>query len=160
MFFILIRILNSTEQHLGNKQSYQSSSNLFSMNTKLQVLFLSLSILWYLMADIEAQQSNARPKGGEVFSGIADAEILGKVANSNDALILIPNLVNLTAAQMENRLEPSGRRESRKFKLFDIWNKPKTSPLFLINGTVCRFVNSNPICTNLSTTGLFRKFSK
>lgn len=130
------------------------------MNAKLQVLFLSLSILWCLMADIEAQQSNVRPNGEEMSSGFADADTLGKAANNNDALILIPNLVNLTAAQLDNRLEPSGRRESRKFKLFDIWNKPKTSPLYLINGTVCRFVNSNPICTNLSTTGLFGKFSK
>lgn len=53
-------------------------------------------------------------------------------------------------------------RESRRFapvrsNLGSLWNKPKVSPLYLINGTVCRFVNSNPICTTLSTQGLLRK---
>jgi hypothetical protein len=49
-------------------------------------------------------------------------------------------------------------RDARKLGLFsNVLNKPKVSPLYLINGTVCRFVNSQPICTTLSTTGLFRK---
>jgi hypothetical protein len=38
-----------------------------------------------------------------------------------------------------------------------VLNQPKVSPLYLINGTVSGFVNSQPICTTLSTTGLFRK---
>lgn len=50
-------------------------------------------------------------------------------------------------------------REGRKMNfLRGVWNKPKSSPLYLVNGTVCRFVNSAPICTTLSTTGLLRKF--
>lgn len=49
-------------------------------------------------------------------------------------------------------------RDGRKMNLFsNVLNKPKVSPLYLVNGTVCRFVNSQPICTTLSTTGLFRK---
>lgn len=32
--------------------------------------------------------------------------------------------------------------------------KSRISPLYLINGTVCRFVNFQPVCTTLSTTGL------
>lgn len=49
-------------------------------------------------------------------------------------------------------------RQSRKINLLKgIWNKPKVSPLYLVNGTVCRFVNSVPICTTLATTGLLRK---
>ena len=49
-------------------------------------------------------------------------------------------------------------RAARKLGLFsNVLSKPKVSPLYLVNGTVCRFVNSQPICTTLSTTGLFRK---
>jgi hypothetical protein len=49
-------------------------------------------------------------------------------------------------------------REPRELGLFlNVLNKPKASPLNLINGTVCGFVNSQPTCTTLSTTGLFRK---
>lgn len=52
-------------------------------------------------------------------------------------------------------------REARKLGLFsNVLTKPKVSPLYLVNGTVCRFVNSQPICTTLSTTGLFRKYSE
>jgi len=51
---------------------------------------------------------------------------------------------------------PRSRREARKIKFFpNFMRKPKISPLYLLNGTVCRFVNSQPICTTLSTTGLF-----
>jgi hypothetical protein len=43
-------------------------------------------------------------------------------------------------------------REPRELGLFsNVLNQPKASPLYLINGTVCRFVNSQPICTTLST---------
>lgn len=49
-------------------------------------------------------------------------------------------------------------RESRRINfLRGLWNKPKVSPLYLVNGTVCRFVNTTPICTTLTTTGLLRK---
>ena len=49
-----------------------------------------------------------------------------------------------------------GGRQSRKMKFFpNLMRKPKVSPLYLVNGTVCRFVNAQPICTTLSTTGLF-----
>lgn len=52
-----------------------------------------------------------------------------------------------------------GRRESRKMKFFpNFMKKPRVSPLYLVNGTVCRFVNSQPICTTLSTTGLFGEY--
>lgn len=117
-----------------------------------------MSILCCLISNIEAQRNDMRPKEEEISSSVAERDILSKSLNNHDALILIPSIVNLTGVQMDARQEANGRRESRKFKLFDIWNKPKTSPLYLINGTVCRFVNSNPICTNLSTTGLFRKY--
>lgn len=59
-----------------------------------------------------------------------------------------------------NEHQTSARyREARKVNLFSggFWNKPRVSPLYLINGTVCRFVNSVPICTTLSTQGLLRK---
>lgn len=53
----------------------------------------------------------------------------------------------------------SSRRAARKINfLRAMWNKPKFSPLYLVNGTVCRFINSSPICTTLSTTGLLRKY--
>lgn len=52
-------------------------------------------------------------------------------------------------------------RKSRKINFFkNVLNKPKVSPLYLVNGTVCRFVNSQPICTTLSTTGLLRKYKR
>lgn len=35
----------------------------------------------------------------------------------------------------------------------------KRQPLYLVNGTVCRFVNAIPICTTLSTSGVLRKLS-
>lgn len=51
-----------------------------------------------------------------------------------------------------------GHRSSRKIRsLSSLWNRPRTSPLYLVNGTVCRFVNGAPICTTLSTSGLLRK---
>lgn len=128
------------------------------MDTKLKVLTLSLSIVCCLISNIEAHRNDMRPKEEEISGSVIEGDILSKIANNHDALILIPSIVNLTGVQVETRQEQVGRRESRKLKLFDIWNKPKTSPLFLINGTVCRFVNSSPICTNLSTTGLFRKY--
>jgi len=53
---------------------------------------------------------------------------------------------------------PGALRESRRFNILRrIWNQPKSSPLYLINGTVCRFINFAPVCTTLSTTGLLRK---
>lgn len=61
-------------------------------------------------------------------------------------------------AEKQIRANPSMHREARKINLLgSIWNKPKFSPLYLVNGTVCRFINSSPICTTLSTTGLLRK---
>lgn len=62
--------------------------------------------------------------------------------------------------QQQSRSFPNIRRESRRMgplRSLNLFNKPKVSPLYLINGTVCRFVNSNPICTTLSTQGLLRK---
>lgn len=53
------------------------------------------------------------------------------------------------------------QREARRLNFWrNLWNKPKVSPLFLVNGTVCRFINSTPICTTLQTTGLLRKFNQ
>lgn len=60
----------------------------------------------------------------------------------------------------ETATTPSPPRSSRRArKLFKnmLQMKPKISPLYLVNGTVCRFVNTQPICTTLSTSGLFRK---
>lgn len=52
----------------------------------------------------------------------------------------------------------SGNRDARRMNLLSgLWNRPKASPLYLVNGTVCRFINSSPICTTLATTGLLRK---
>lgn len=49
-------------------------------------------------------------------------------------------------------------RNARGFTLLrGLWNRSRSSPLYLVNGTVCRFVNSTPICTTLSTSGLIRK---
>lgn len=49
-------------------------------------------------------------------------------------------------------------RESRRFNIFNqLWTRPRASPLYLVNGTVCRFLNNVPICTTLQTTGLMRK---
>jgi hypothetical protein len=48
--------------------------------------------------------------------------------------------------------------ESRRINpLRLLMSKPRISPLYLINGTVCRFVNFQPVCTTLSTTGLSGK---
>lgn len=55
---------------------------------------------------------------------------------------------------------PSRDRRQRAMRMNILkgrWSKPKASPLYLVNGTVCRFVNSSPICTTLATTGLLRK---
>lgn len=63
-----------------------------------------------------------------------------------------------TSLDDEQASTGSRAREARKMSLFNgLWNKPKISPLYLINGTVCRFVNAAPICTTLSTQGLLRK---
>lgn len=52
----------------------------------------------------------------------------------------------------------NGARGARKMNLLGgMWNKPRVSPLYLINGTVCRYVNGAPVCTTLSTSGLLRK---
>lgn len=63
----------------------------------------------------------------------------------------------------EIKLSSSGRQDLQRtgelrrinpFKLLTINSKPRVSPLYLINGTVCRFINFQPVCTTLSTTGL------
>lgn len=50
-------------------------------------------------------------------------------------------------------------RESRKLFMLtkSFLSKPKVSKLYLVNGTLCRFVNLTPVCTTLSTTPLLRK---
>lgn len=64
---------------------------------------------------------------------------------------------DLGAEERQSRGEHLGHRSARKMNLFkNVLSKPKVSPLYLINGTVCRFVNQQPICTTLSTTGLLR----
>lgn len=66
---------------------------------------------------------------------------------------------NEPSALNEIPLSSRSNAETRKIlnplRLF--MNKPKISPLYLINGTVCRFVNGHPVCTTLSTTGLASK---
>lgn len=62
--------------------------------------------------------------------------------------------------QVNSTIIHNNNRASRKVNILNgFWNKPKISPLYLINGTVCRFVNSAPICTTLSTQGLLREYS-
>lgn len=58
------------------------------------------------------------------------------------------------AKSASSRSDAESRRVS-PFRL--LLGKPRVSPLYLINGTVCRFVNFQPICTTLSTTGLTGK---
>ena len=57
-----------------------------------------------------------------------------------------------------HKVAQSGRAdvEARIFKpiIRKILNKQRVSPLYLINGTVCRFVNFRPVCTTIATTGL------
>lgn len=48
-------------------------------------------------------------------------------------------------------------REARRIFPFNLLNKPKVSKLYLVNGTLCRFVGFAPVCTTLSTTPLLRK---
>lgn len=47
-------------------------------------------------------------------------------------------------------------RAPRKINLFrNILNTKKRSPpLYLVNGTVCRFLSTGPVCTTISTNGL------
>lgn len=53
------------------------------------------------------------------------------------------------------KLSLDNGRTPKKINLFrNLLNKQRFSPLYLINGTVCRFVNSGPICTTISTNGL------
>lgn len=70
-----------------------------------------------------------------------------------------------TTLKQEDEMSPRSSREldfehrhARRFNLLrGLWNRPRSSPLYLVNGTVCRFVNATPICTTLSTSGLIRK---
>lgn len=58
------------------------------------------------------------------------------------------------------KVAASGNKEARAVSLLRaVIKRPKVSPLYLINGTVCRFVNAQPICTTLSTTGIARKYT-
>lgn len=72
--------------------------------------------------------------------------------------VLLPDGINIrtkraTTAQTKQALEAA--RTSRKISLFrNLFNKPKHSPLYLVNGTVCRFVSTGPVCTTISTNGL------
>lgn len=78
-----------------------------------------------------------------------DIDNTGEISSKSEGELRINPTNNQTA--------PTYRR-ARKMGLFkNVLNKPKVSPLYLVNGTVCRFVNTQPICTTLSTTGLFRK---
>lgn len=67
-------------------------------------------------------------------------------------------LAGLEPISATENTSPVVGRESRKMNLFrKPWFKPKASPLFLVNGTVCRYVNQVPVCTFLTTSGLMRK---
>lgn len=70
---------------------------------------------------------------------------------------LITQKYDLKEDKITNKLPSSMRveAESRRVNpLRLLMNRPRVSPLYLINGTVCRFVNFQPICTTLSTTGI------
>lgn len=133
-----------------------------------------------LQIQLEAAESNFT-QGSEVFvlvptgTNLSDLQVNGGV---NFNLFKLDTDLFFNNKKLETTVEDSnpneqedvpdvkkamvselhGGRESRKLPLIrKMWNKPKISPLYLINGTVCRFVNTTPICTTLSTTGLLRK---
>lgn len=64
----------------------------------------------------------------------------------------------VVASSRISRQLSAEHRNARRFNLLrGLLSRPRSSPLYLINGTVCRFINSIPLCTTLSTTGLPRK---
>lgn len=61
-------------------------------------------------------------------------------------------------SRTSREVSSSEQRIARRFSLLrGLWNRSRSGPLYLVNGTVCRFVNATPICTTLSTSGLIRK---
>lgn len=92
----------------------------------------------------EQQQVNGGPSGGEL-----DGFVWPQNSDEHEQT---PSHQPSTETSSPRRLG----REARKMKFFpNFMRKPKVSPLYLVNGTVCRFVNTQPVCTTLSTTGLF-----
>lgn len=59
----------------------------------------------------------------------------------------------------KSQVPQANRSRSARLNMFRLGfgTKTRVSPLYLINGTVCRFVNFQPVCTTLSTTGLVSK---
>lgn len=111
------------------------------------------------------------PESNQQQQGASVVELLNLNSNSN-RLLEIENyqsqstsgqtqkvITNRISGNSEAQSQSSGGREARKMNLFQgMWRKPKVSPLYLINGTVCRFVDAVPICTTLSTNGLICKY--
>lgn len=104
------------------------------------LLVVSLSLIG------AATSKAARPQRAE------EAQLKDPVGAAEDL-----RKINRTSAKLaaSNRLDAETRRVVNPFRL--LMAKPRVSPLYLINGTVCRFVNFQPICTTLSTTGLTGK---
>lgn len=85
--------------------------------------------------------------------------VIETTAGSLDNNIELKNeIFRHNSSALQDKTDAKRRLESRTINLLrNIWNKPKVSPLYLLDGTVCRFVNYQPICTTLSTTGINRK---
>lgn len=74
-----------------------------------------------------------------------------------EAMMQTARLLTSAQQQQQQQQQLQQLRNPRKINFFtNKWHmaRQRVSPLYLINGTVCRFVNMQPICTTLYTTGL------
>lgn len=77
-------------------------------------------------------------------------------------LVSLTSLILTVEQKQERTLFWQGKPFSKTLNLLNLMLKTpknKVSPLYLINGTICRYVNNVPICTVLATTGLQSEYT-
>lgn len=119
----------------------------------------SSNVLVLIPSGVNMSESNFNEGEFNLFKLNTDILLNRDKESNDDTVIDHMTSEDLVEADSSSRASTFSGRESRKLNfLSGMWNK-KSSPLYLINGTVCRFINNAPICTTLSTTGLLRKYN-
>lgn len=137
---------SSKSSHIGLQSSSSASLSLSNVDTRQMTVTNSNS------------KSDSIANGnGSSLNVFGTIELDPRIIDGLGGLLMGDSYDAASSQQRDNNQHQQARDARRLPSMGSLWNKPKVSPLYLINGTVCRFVNSNPICTTLSTQGLLRK---
>lgn len=108
-----------------------------------------------------AKSTNTSLKDDSQLNSQANQIYLKRITNSKSQIGETDDAEHSRMKTSVNIFDLGKRKESKRFNIFNgLWNRVRSSPLYLVNGTVCRSVNGSPICTTLATTGLLRKYRK